>query len=228
MIPVTMPAEPAEFDRLVRKQGLAHLREQGQDPALPPAVSTLWKLSRLGADGRQRTVDYWQLARDDLRTGYHNRCVYSCFVLEPERLADGRLQSTHSIDHFQPRSRSAAGLAYEWSNLRWAWRVIDNEGKGNNLIPADHDPTQMDRHFFKLAEADNGDWLVVPDAGLDAMEQSRLQTTIQRLGLNRPKVLLARNQYVKDFLENAADYGDRWMQQRQPFVFGELRRLGLI
>jgi hypothetical protein len=86
----------------------------------------------------------------------------------------------------------------------------------------------MNQQLFRLAEADSGDWLVVPAPGLDALEETRVQTTIQRLGLNRPKVLLARNQYVKDFLENAADYGDRWMQQRQPFVFGELRHLGLI
>lgn len=47
MIPVLMPAEPAAFDRLVRQQGLAHLREQGQDPDLPPADARLWKLSQI-------------------------------------------------------------------------------------------------------------------------------------------------------------------------------------
>jgi hypothetical protein len=89
MIPVSLPPEPAGFDCDVRQEGLAHLREQGQDPAQPPASSGLWTLVRTDASGNRRTADYWQRAREDLRTGCNNRCVYSCFVIETERLACG-------------------------------------------------------------------------------------------------------------------------------------------
>lgn len=225
MIPVSLPPEPAGFDRAVRQEGLAHLREQGQDPAQPPASGNLWTLKRVDARGNERTADYWQRAREDLRAGYNNRCVYSCFVIETERLADGREQSGHSIDHFEPKSRAATRRAYDWDNLRWAWRVIDNEGKMNHWIPSDHDPTAMTAPFLQLAEDDRGNWLVVPDPSLEASEQTRLRETIRLLGLNLPKVVLRRNAYVEDFLNNGPDYGPAWMQQRQPFVYRELRRL---
>ena len=51
MIPVPRPPEPAGFDRSVRQEGLAHLREQGQDPAQPPAHGRLWTLRRVDANG---------------------------------------------------------------------------------------------------------------------------------------------------------------------------------
>lgn len=225
MIPVPLPPEPVGFDRDVRQEGLAHLREQGQDPAQPPLSGSLWTLKRVDASGNERTADYWQRAREDLRAGYNNRCVYSCFVIETERLANGREQSGHSIDHFEPRSRVAASRACDWDNLRWAWRVIDNEGKRNHWIPADHDPTAMTAPLLQLAEDDNGDWLVVPDPFLEAFEQVRLSETIRLLGLNLRKVVLRRNAYIEDFLHHGHEYGADWMQQRQPFVYRELRRI---
>ena len=159
-------------------------------------------------------MDYWQRAREDLRAGYNNRCVYSCFVIETDRLADGREQSGHSIDHFEPKSLAAARRAYDWDNLRWAWRVIDNEGKGNHWIPAEHDPTAMTTPLLQLAEDEGGNWLVVPDPGLEHSEQTRLRETIGLLGLNLRKVVLRRNAYVDDFLNNGPDYGPTWMQEQ--------------
>lgn len=225
MIPVSLPPVPTDFDRAVRQEGLAHLREQGQDPAQPPASGSLWKLRRIDACGAASTAEYWQRAREDLRAGYHNRCVYSCFVTETERLADGRDQSGHSIDHFEPKSRAAASRAYDWDNLRWAWRVIDNEGKRDHWIPSDHDPTELKLPLLQLAEDVHGNWLVVPDPNLEESEQKRLSETIGLLGLNLRKVVLRRNAFVEDFLNNGLEYGADWMQQRQPFVYHELRRI---
>jgi hypothetical protein len=225
MIPVSLPPEPAGFDRAVRQEGLAHLREQGQDPAQPPANASLWKLRRMDAYGKEGTVQYWQRAREDLRISYSNRCVYSCFVIETECLADGREESSHSIDHFEPKSRVAASRAYDWDNLRWAWRVIDNEGKRDHWIPPDHDPTALRAPVFQLVEDDRGHWLVVPDPSLEVSEQTRLNETIRLLGLNLRKVVLRRNAYVDDFLTNGSEYGVDWMQERQPFVYRELRRI---
>jgi hypothetical protein len=38
-------------------------------------------------------------------------------------------------------------------------------------------------------------------------------------------VVLRRNAYVDDFLTNGSEYGVDWMQERQPFVYRELRRI---
>lgn len=222
-----MPPEPSDFDLKVRHEGLCHLREQGHDPETPPPNRQIWEIMRRGTDGHVRTAEYWQLARDSLRAGYTNRCVYSCFTLEDQRNAAGNLQSTHSIDHFLPKSLSPARLAYEWSNLRWSWRVIDNEGKGNNLIPLD--PTTINRCLMELHEDSNGDWMVVPlKEGLSTMERNQVDCTIRLLGLNLRKVVIRRNQYVDDFKKNGGLYGDDFMNERQPFVYQELKRYGQV
>ncbi|MYC49649.1 MAG: hypothetical protein F4X50_05055 [Synechococcus sp. SB0662_bin_14] len=220
MIPISMPQEPACFDSTVRQRGLAFLQRQGQDPQQEPQNgSSIW---------RNGAGNFWRAVKDELRTGYNNRCVYSCFVLEEERQQDGTLRSTHSIDHFQPRSRSPAYLAYEWSNLRWTWNVIDNECKKDHLIPEEHDPIRLTRDIMELKEDDNGDWIVVPDSSLTTSEQEKIGRTIQDLGLNRRRVKIRRNQYVEDFLDKDNHYGSDFMEERQPFIYRELKRLGWI
>ena len=218
MIPVPMPQEPACFDATVRQRGLAFLQQQGQDPhQRPQSSSEMWD-----------NGSFWTCVKDDLRTGYSNRCVYSCFFLENERRQDGNLHSIHSIDHFQPKSRNPAYLAYEWSNLRWAWNVIDNEGKKNNLVSEEHDPTRLTRNIVELQEDDYGDWIVVPDSSLTTLEQEKIDQTIQDLGLNMPKVKIRRRQCVEDFLENKDRYDADFMKDRQPFVYRELKRLNRL
>ena len=207
------------------------MQQEGQDPQQKPQSST-----RIWGNG---AGDFWRDAKDELRTGYNNRCVYSCFFLEDERQQNGNLGSTHSIDHFQPKSRSPAYLAYEWSNLRWAWNVIDNKGKKDNLIPEEHDPTQLARNIMKLQEDDKGDWIVVPGSSLTASEQKEIESliaseqkeiekTIRALGLNKPKVKIRRKQHIEDFLENKDRYDADSMKERQPFIYRELKRLGWL
>jgi len=220
MIPIPMPQEPSCFDTKVRQRGLVFLEQQGQDPQKAPQSSR--RIWRNGAG------DFWRAVKDDLRTGYNNRCVYSCFVLEEERQQDGMLCSTHSIDHFRPKARSPAYLAYEWSNLRWAWNVIDNECKKNHLIPEEHDPTRLTRNIMELKEDDNGDWIVIPDSSLTTSEQQKIDKTIQNLGLNSRTLKSRRKQYVEDFLDDGNQYSPNFMEERQPFIYGELKRLGWI
>ena len=154
MIPVPLPPEPASFNDRVRREGLAHLHEQGQDPE-QPAPRALFAMKRIMPNGGERSCEYWQLAREDLRHAYHNLCVYSCFQIEVETLASGKQVSMHSIDHFKPISLSPAKEAYNWLNLRWAWGVIDNH-KGNSLIPDDHDPTRLQADALILSEDPSG------------------------------------------------------------------------
>jgi len=220
MIRVNMPEEPDCFDEKVRQSGLAFLEQQGQDPQQEPqSGSRLWG---------NRDGNFWTAVKDDLRTGYKNRCVYSCFVLEDERQPDNSLRPTHSIDHFQPRSRSPAYLAYEWSNLRWTWNVIDNECKKDHFISEEHDPTRLTHNIVELQEDENGDWIVTSDSSLTISEQEKIDKTIQDLGLNKRKVKIRRRQFVEDFLENKDRYDDDFMEERQPFIYRELKRLGWL
>ena len=218
MIPISMPQEPACFDAKVRQKGLAFLQQQGQDPQREPQSGS--RIRRHGAG------NFWGAVKDELRTGYSNRCVYSCFVLEDERQPDHSLRSTHGIDHFQPKAHGPAYLAYEWNNLGWAWNLIDNEGKEDHPISEEHDPTRLTRNIMELKEDDNGDWIVAPDSSLTTLEQEKIGKTIRDPGLNKPKVKIRRNQCVEDFLENKDRYDADFMEARQPFIYRELKQLG--
>ena len=217
MIPVPLPPEPASFNDRVRREGLAHLHEQGQDPE-QPAPRALFAMKRIMPNGGERSCEYWQLAREDLRHAYHNLCVYSCFQIEVETLASGKQVSMHSIDHFKPISLSPAKEAYNWLNLRWAWGVIDNH-KGNSLIPDDHDPTRLQADALILSEDPSGLLIVAPNHSLPPAEQARLAITVAKLGLNQAAVALARTNCRNDFIASAQIYGHDYMAARQPFVY---------
>ena len=218
MIPIRND-EPGDFDTRVRQPGLAFLRSRNQDPNEPPqSANRLW--GRNGCEGKS-----WQLARDQLREWYGNRCVYSCFVLEQERKENGRLQSNHSIDHFRPKSRSLAYLAYEWDNLRWAWNVIDNH-KQDKII--NHDPTRLTHNIMELEEDNDGDWIVVPATSLPGSERIKIDRTIKDLGLNNTEVRIIRKKWVEDFLREDNPYDHAFMDKRQPFIYRELRRSGRL
>lgn len=80
MIRVQLPDEPSDFYQRVRSEGLAHLQEQNQDPDQPIRNASIWKKRTL-SDGRAEKPDYWRRARESIKAGYSNRCVYSCFKL---------------------------------------------------------------------------------------------------------------------------------------------------
>ena len=218
MIPVEMPPEPPDFDARVRQPGHEHLQQKGHDPAQPPPTHDGFLRN---AD--QGKADYWRRVRDALKKGYVNRCVYSCFYLSEEQIY-AQDSFKHSIDHFKPVSQSPARLIYEWSNLRWAWELI-NIYKGDSIIPESHDPTQMTSNLVKLQRDKRGDWIVIPESSLTDLEQEKIDRTIRNLGLNNPKVKIMRNQCITHFLENKCQYSIELMKKYQPFIYRELRRL---
>ena len=112
---------------------------------------------------------------------------------------------------------SPAELANEWSNLRWAWGVIDNH-KGNAVIPEDHDPTRLQGDALVLAENLDGLLIVVPNPRLPEAEQARLADTVAKLGLNQSAVALARKDCYDGFIANGKTHGYEFMRERQPFV----------
>jgi hypothetical protein len=228
MIPVQLPPEPQDFNFRVRQPGFAALRNVGHNPNNPPPNERFWKTPhQTAAGGTRNTLDYWTIARDDLCNGYNRRCVYSCFVIEPVRDGSGRVVGgDHSIDHFDHKSLHPAKEAFEWTNLRWCWNVINNK-KGDSSIAID--AVSMPGTIVELEEDVKGDWIVVPAKSINFFSTAQVQDTIDKLGLNtvRP-VVIRRNGYVTDFVDNIDGYSDAEMFVRQPFIFSELRRLGRI
>jgi hypothetical protein len=220
MISVQLPDEPPDFDQRVRAEGLAHLQEQNQDPDQPRINASIWKERRL-PDGTSQKPDYWRRARDSIKSGYSNRCVYTCFKLEDEIFPGGDTLAGQ-VDHFKPRESSAARLAYEWGNLRWAWAKIDSEYKKNNIIPDDHDPIRIDDGLMMLEEDDNGHLLVIPNPSLSDSEKMRLGETIRMLGLNRTPVKQARKNCFEHFIEPSHSYDHDFIEETQPFIYQQM------
>jgi hypothetical protein len=82
--------------------------------------------------------------------------------------------------------------------------------------------------IVELEEDVRGKWIVRPAQNLNFFTTEQVQDTINKLGQNSRIVVVRRNKYVKDFINNIHVYSDAEMCARQPFVFSELRRLGRI
>ena len=228
MIPLQPPPEPQDFDAKVRQPALAALVRLGHNPNNPPPNESFWKTPHTTASGwTRKTLDYWTIARDDLCRSYNKRCAYSCFTIEPIRDPNGRIiASAHSIDHFAPKSLRPAKEAFDWSNLRWCWNVINNK-KGDSVIATD--PVMLSGMIVEMEEDVHGNWLVVPAQRTGPFSREQVQDAIEKLGLNAIRaVVISRNRMVLDFEGKPRKYSDAEMLDRQPFVFLELRRLGRI
>ena len=223
MIPVQLPQEPSGYHELVREEGLAFFEEMGLNPD-DVCNRAIFRAKRTMADGRFRSCEYWQLARDALRNSYSNRCVYTCFLIEEELVVDSSSPEPvkvggHSIDHFKPVAKSPARLAYEWTNLRWAWRYIDNDFKSNNIIPDEHDPVNIHEGAMQLKFDNNGDLLAIPNPSLPEEERLALDDTIKKLGLNADLAVKYRNDCFDDFVNPESAYSEQHMKEIQPFIY---------
>lgn len=215
MIPVRLGPEPADFDQRVRQPGLRFLNDAGFN-----STEVVARAQFKRAQGGK--ADYWRAAKGQLRAAFNSCCAYSCFLLE-DSLTPSLEELSASVDHFHPISRSPAYLAYEWLNLRLAWTPIDNH-KQDKLLPLD--PCAIDESPFCLDVGDFG--LLLPSPDLDHQKQKDAELTIQALGLNQPNCALRRRAWADDFMINAQHYGDALMQSWQPFLWQELKRLGVI
>ena len=90
MIPISLKPEPPNFDAIVRKPGLAFLKNHPQP------------------NNRQFSKkNYWRNISSELHNAYQRVCAYTCSFI-----ADGG-----TVDHFLPKTTNPE-LAYEWSNYR--------------------------------------------------------------------------------------------------------------
>jgi len=217
MIPVKQGPEPWDFDQRVRQPGLAVLRAAG---IAPTAITSRAQLYRACTSGKP---EYWRRVRAELRAAFQGCCAYSCFLLE-ESTTPGGAELSANVDHFKPISKVPVSLAYEWSNLRWAWKTIDHDYKKNKLIALD--PCSITICPFSLDVGNFG--LLVPVSGLSHAQQDDAEQALEDLGLNRKSCEMARSSWANDFIENATLYGDMLMQRWQPFLWQELKQLGAI
>ncbi|HSN98225.1 MAG TPA: hypothetical protein VLS89_08000 [Candidatus Nanopelagicales bacterium] len=83
-------------------------------------------------------ASYWRRAARDLRRAFHDRCGYTAMWLS----APG------TVDHFVSRDEDR-GLAYEWSNLRYAAGWINS---AKNTLRAEQvlDPFEVGDGWFEI------------------------------------------------------------------------------
>lgn len=209
--------EPAAFDGTVRKPGLSAISELvGQGPLpgqgrLGPAATFP---GRESIPGRHLPA-HWSGARADLLREYARTCAFS--GLRPSRpwTEDRYL----TIDHMVPKSRDCR-LAYEWSNLRLACRIL-NQRKGNSEDVLD--PFEIDVDGEAWFHMDTVEFRLRPNPDLDSGLQARIRHAISTLGLNGPAWRATRREHYAQFEK----HGQLCRVERAfPFVAREIRRLG--
>lgn len=158
LIPVTLVAEPHDFESKVRAPGAAFLK------TTPNPTNRQW-----------RANDYWRKALGDIFNAYNGVCAYSASwtyrASQITRPQDG------SVDHFIPKS-AVSVQAYEWNNYRLCRSRL-------NMRKGDHrdvlDPFILVPGWFKL---DFRTFFLIPNQTLPPDDRARVLATIERLQLN--------------------------------------------
>lgn len=213
MIPVALAPKPASFDRDVRIPGYRAIAELcGKKPTGAFKRSTGKPRNKLPGVSKERDIPpdklpaYWMKSLDALMAGYHEICAYSCFRIHP-------VTGARSADHYVAKSRSWRRV-YEWSNYRLcSSRVNARKTDASTVL----DPFQVAVGWFQLELLG---FQVHPDRTLMAKQQTKIQRTIDRLGLNE-----FRHERERD----ATDYWSRdvslkILRAESPFVAFELYR----
>ena len=214
---VELRPEPEGFDRNVRQPGLSAIGELvGEEPLpgqrrLGPATTFPDRASIPGKYLPAR----WRRARPDLLRAYDRTCAFS--GLRPPRRVNDDLALT--IDHMVPRSKDCQ-LAYEWSNLRLACRVL-NQRKSNAEDVLD--PFEIDEDGEAWFHMDTVEFRLRPNPALAANLQARIKNTIDTLGLNGPAWRATRREHYTWFKKHGQL---RRVQRAFPYVAREIRRLG--
>lgn len=213
MIPVRRVKEPAHFDSLVRRPGLAAIDELiGKKPR-----KTRRGRPRKAVARQRRSIPpkkfppIWRKAIPDLRTAYQGRCAYLAMFIEP-----GTGAST--VDHFVPKSVDWKQV-YEWDNFRLCAAVI-NGTKGDRALL---DPFAVKDGWFAL-EFVSFQVIVGPKA--PPTMRAEIETTIRDSGINARECCALRQQYVTDYEDG--NISRNHLLGRAPFVAAEMQRAGRL
>lgn len=215
MIPVTLAAEPADFDAKVRQPGLSAIDELvGRDPRIKRPGPRRRKIAETEAEvPADAFPPFWREALDDMMTAYEQRCAYLAMFIE---------DTGHpTVDHVIPKS-FAWERVYEWSNYRLCTGVV-NAKKGELLGLVD--PVEAKVGWFELDLASHR---VRRGEAAPAALREKIDATL--LLLNLRDCCAQRKRYVEDYRLGPGNKGIdlAYLERRAPFIAAELRRQGQL
>jgi hypothetical protein len=160
-----------------------------------------------------RAHSYWRRVLPILHDAYKGICAYSCHWISYDTGAD-------TVEHFRPKDQFP-DEAYEWDNYRLVCATLNaRKGVHQDVL----DPFCVQYGWFVL---DFPSLLVRPGAGLAPVVERRVQTTIDRLGLNDEGTCMkSRERYVKHYCQRMGNF--EYLCQEAPFIASELTRQYLI
>ncbi len=149
---------------------------------------------------------FWTYCLPDLYRIYKGVCAYSAVWMAP---------GVKTVDHFKSKNAHPE-KAYEWDNFRLASSDM-NRNKGT--CPDILDPFEIQEGWFTL---DFPSLLVKPGKNLPVSLVKAIQTTINRLQLNKEDNLMHRQDWLENYLQGA--YGLEYLREKAPFIHLELKR----
>ena len=179
---------------------MIHVDPQPEPPGFDALVRQ--RGSRALAEGREDLPPYWRDCLPDLYQCYRGVCAYLC-VLIP------RGTGARSVDHVAPKSKRR-DLAYEWGNYRLVSVLMNSRKREFEDVL---DPFEIDDGWFVL---ELSFLQVMPSPSLDEPTRSKVQATIDRLGLNDAECVAARALYYQPYVEGLL--APEQLREWSPFV----------
>jgi hypothetical protein len=149
--------------------------------------------------------EYWRECRDQLHSVYREVCAYSSLWVP----------TSYSVDHYRPKMRYP-NLAYEWSNYRLALDFV-NSNKGDSEVVLD--PFVVQLGWFIL---DKASLWVHPEPTLATVIRNRVQSSINILKLNHPRLVSTRFQILRGYIDGK--YRLDVVEEKYPFIAEEIKR----
>jgi hypothetical protein len=213
VIRVELQPEPPDFDERVRLPGLRALAElRGRSTEKRRGPKRKIKQTIESKD----LPDFWTRSLDDLHRAYRGICAYLCVHI-PHAVG------SRTTDHFSPKSprvSEAPEDAYEWKNYRLACGLM-NSRKGTKSVI---DPFTIDGRWFELDLSTLG---IKPNPELPEPLRTRVQATIDALGLDDDECRQAREHWYQPYIEGKIAFS--FLQEMCPFLAEEIvRQLGEV
>ena len=185
---------------------MIHIDPQPEPPAFDASVRQPGL--RALADGKEKLPPYWRACLPDLHERYQGICAYLCVHIP-------RGTGARTVDHVAPKSKRR-DRAYEWDNYRLVSSLMNARKRDFEDVL---DPFEIQDGWFVL-ELSFIQVMLSPT--LDNATRARVQSTIDRLGLNDQECIAARSLYYQPYVEGqlTADLLAEW----SPFVAREALR----
>jgi len=212
MIPVTLAAEPGDFDKKVRQRGLSAIDELvGRHPRLPRTGPKRKKIAQHERDiPGDAFPAFWREALPDLLDTYDRRCAFLALYLE-------HATGNPSVDHMLPKSRRW-NQVYEWNNYRLCAATINSRKRD---IAGIVDPIECRSGWFALELTG-----FQVTAGEHAPDERKVEINATLELVNSHDCCKARQEYVTNYLSGEIPLS--YVERRAPFIAAELRRQGQL